>query len=109
MSDIQRIVRKPLSDADLKHILGEDLKILKYSELANYSSLDSILPKPTDYCIILYEEEPDSGHWVALLRYDGIVEFFDPLWQQMGHGARMDTQGDERAVGGDPEVPLGLT
>ena len=29
MSDIQRIVRKPLSDADLKHILGEDLKILK--------------------------------------------------------------------------------
>ena len=34
MSDIKRLIRKPLSDADLKTILGEDLKIVKYSELA---------------------------------------------------------------------------
>ena len=43
-AEIQRIVRKPLSDADLRHILGNDLKILKYSELANFPSLDYILP-----------------------------------------------------------------
>jgi len=86
MSDIQRIIRKPLSDADLKHILGEDLKIIKYSELSSYSSLESLLPKTKDYCIILYEEEPDSGHWVALLRYGLVVEFFDP------YGKKWDTE-----------------
>ena len=86
MSDIQRIIKKPLSDADLHHILGADLKILKYSELANESSLDTLLPKPTDYCIILIEEEEDSGHWVALLKYTGTVEFFDP------YGKKWDTE-----------------
>ena len=34
MSDIQRIIRKPLSDTDLKHILGNNLKIVKYSDLS---------------------------------------------------------------------------
>ena len=86
MSDIQRIVRKPLSDADLRHILGNEVKILKYSELANFPSLDYILPKPTDDCVILIEEEPDSGHWVALLKYEGMVEFFDP------YGNKWDTE-----------------
>ena len=32
MSDIQRIIKKPLSDADLHHILGADLKIVKYRD-----------------------------------------------------------------------------
>ena len=86
MSDIERIIRKPLSDADLKHILGADLKLVKYSELANQASLDALLPKPTDYCIILIEEEMDSGHWVALLKYDNTIEFFDP------YGNKWDTE-----------------
>lgn len=86
MSDIERIIRKPLSDADLKHILGTDLKLVKYSELANQASLDALLPKAKDYCIILIEEEMDSGHWVALLKYDNTVEFFDP------YGNKWDTE-----------------
>lgn len=86
MSDIQRIIKKALSDGDLKHILGADLKIVKYSELANEASLDNLLPKPTDYSIILIEEEEDQGHWVALLKYTGTVEFFDP------YGKKWDTE-----------------
>ena len=80
-SDIKRIEQKPLSDTDLRTILGASLKILKYSELANVSALNSLLPSGQDYCIILYEQEENSGHWVALLRgsseNDG-YEFFDP-------------------------------
>ena len=41
-------------------------------------ALTHLLPKPTDYCIILYESEMNSGHWVALLRYSSIFEYFDP-------------------------------
>ena len=86
MSDIERIIKKPLSDADLKHILGDDLKIVKYADLSKEASLESLLPKATDYCIILIEEEQDSGHWVALMRYDNTVEFFDP------YGKKWDTE-----------------
>ena len=80
-SDIKRIEQKPLSDADLRTILGASLKILKYSELANVSALSSLLPSGQDYCIILYEREENSGHWVALLRGSSEsygYEFFDP-------------------------------
>ena len=67
MSDIKRLIRKSLSDTDLRHILGSDLKILKYSELSKVDSLDTLFPAELDYCIILIEEELDSGHWVALM------------------------------------------
>ena len=69
---------EPLSDEDIRHILGKDTKILKYSELAKYSSIDDLLPKHTDYCIVLYELEENSGHWTAILKYDSYVEWFDP-------------------------------
>ena len=86
MSDIQRIIRKPLSDADLKHILGDNLKIVRYSDLSRDSSIDTLLPESKDYCIILIEEEQDSGHWVALLKYGNTIEFFDP------YGNKWDTE-----------------
>jgi len=57
--------------------LGEDLKILKYSELANYEDLDQLLTKPIDYCIILYEERLNSGHWTGLCKYNDMYEHFD--------------------------------
>ena len=56
MSYILKLVNKALSDADLRTILGDDLKIIKCSELDNYSDLDELLPKELDYCIILYEK-----------------------------------------------------
>ena len=86
MSDIKRLIRKSLSDADLRRILGADLKILKYSQLSKVVSLDTLFPSELDYCIILIEEELDSGHWVALMKYDNTVEFFDP------YGKKWDTE-----------------
>ena len=78
MSYLLKLVHKPLSDDDLRRVLGDDLKILKYSDLDNYNDLDELLPNPVDYCIILYEERLNSGHWVCLCKYDGIIEYFDP-------------------------------
>ena len=86
MSDIKRLIKKSLSDADLRRILGADLKILKYSQLSKVDSLDTLFPSELDYCIILIEEELDSGHWVALMKYDNTVEFFDP------YGKKWDTE-----------------
>ena len=81
-SKINKIVKKPLSDTELKVILGKDLKIVMYPDLAKYSSIELLLPNPNDYCIILIVESETKfnieGHWCALLKYDGMYEWFDP-------------------------------
>ncbi len=67
-----------MSDADIRHIIGHDTKILKYSELSKYSNIDELLTKPKDYCLILYELKENSGHWTAVLKYGDTLEAFDP-------------------------------
>ena len=76
--DIIKLVHKALSDADIRAILGSNTKIIKYSELSGYRDLDDLLPNLLDYVIILYEQSESVGHWVALLKYNNIFEFFDP-------------------------------
>ena len=79
---VNKLVHKALSDEELKVILGKDLKIVMYPDLAKYSSIEQLLVNPNDYCIILIVESESkfniSGHWTALLRYDGLFEYFDP-------------------------------
>ena len=62
---IIKLIHRALSDTDIRHILGHDTKIIKYSELAQFTDLDQLLPNPKDYCIILYEDSVDHGHWVG--------------------------------------------
>jgi len=79
-----------VSDDDFQLMLGPSAnhKIMKYSELGNYQSLDQLLPEKKDYRIILTETKPNSGHWCLLSKYpskDGVVyEWFDP------YGMRVD-------------------
>jgi hypothetical protein len=79
---IQKTIKKALSDDELKLILGKDLKLIMYPDLSKYNSIDELLPRPIDYCIILIIEDENKyrieGHWTALLKYDGVYEFFDP-------------------------------
>ena len=74
---ILKLINKPLSDADIARILGNDVKIVKYSELRHLQDIDDLLTNDKDYCIILYEDAPDRGHWTALCKYDGLYEHFD--------------------------------
>jgi hypothetical protein len=87
---INKMVKKPLSDEELKVILGKDLKVIMYPDLTKYNSIEELLPKPLDYCIILIIESENKynieGHWTALLKYDGTYEYFDPY----GNGVDVD-------------------
>ena len=76
-SNIMKIIHQPLSDDNLRKVLGKDTKIIKYSELAKYETIEQLLIKPNDLVIILLEESPNSGHWCCLLRYSNIYEWFD--------------------------------
>ena len=76
--DIVKLIHRALSDEDIRRILGGRCKILKYGALSRYGSLDDLLPDLLDYAIVLYEEKENSGHWVGLLKYNNLFEFFDP-------------------------------
>jgi hypothetical protein len=74
----KEIIEKPLDDSELKYYLNNP-KIIKYSELKNYSNIDELLNNNNDYVIILIEQKLNEGHWVCLLKYNDTLEFFDSL------------------------------
>jgi hypothetical protein len=71
-----------VSSDEMREILGEDLKIIRFQQLKEYSNIRQLLPKQRDYCVIFYQDdkqgETNIGHWTALLRYGDYFEFFDP-------------------------------
>jgi len=75
------------SNEDICRALGCDMDhIMKYSQLANYNSLEELLPKPFDYKVILLENDYNSGHWVCIIRQNNIIELFN------SYGIPIDTE-----------------
>lgn len=66
-----------LSDNDLKSVLGQDLRIIKYADLDKYKSLNELLPHNNSYLVILIESEYNSGHWTCATRRENIFTFLD--------------------------------
>jgi hypothetical protein len=66
---LARTIAKPLSDADIKEYLPNAL-VLKYSELATYPTIGSLLPSDKSFCILLYEDSPNRGHWTQVCKLD---------------------------------------
>ena len=57
-------------------------KILKYSDLDQFRTIEELLPDAVDYRIVLIEQTPNSGHWCCILRYPALnngktIEWFD--------------------------------
>ena len=75
--DVVRLINKALSDSDIQKVLGGDAKIIEHAKLGNLYDIDQLLPDEKDYCIILYEDRPNRGHWTALSKYSGLYEHFD--------------------------------
>jgi hypothetical protein len=40
---LKNMKKSPMSDTDIRKVLGPDVKILKYSELANYNDIKELL------------------------------------------------------------------
>jgi hypothetical protein len=79
----KEIIEHPLGDDEIKYYLP-DANIIKYSDLKKYKSIDALLPHNKSYSIILYENSPNVGHWVCIMKYNDkkrgdVIEFFDSL------------------------------
>lgn len=66
-----------MTDLDFKRYFGDDVPILKYSELGNYNNIQELLPEDKSFVIVLTESEYNSGHWCVLMRYGNTIEWFD--------------------------------
>ena len=75
--EIKEVIEDPLDDSEIRDYLP-DAKILTYPELSKYRNINELLPENKDYAIILYLDEPNKGHWTAVLKYDNKIEMFDP-------------------------------
>ena len=77
IKNIKKVVATPLSDSDIREYLP-NANIIKYSELNKYPTLNDLLPEEKSFCILLYEDSPNRGHWVAISKpKKAIVEYFD--------------------------------
>lgn len=74
--ELEEVKKDPLGDDEIRKYLPE-CKIMKYSKLQEYKSIDDLLPNERDYCIMLYEDSKNNGHWVCLLKYDNNIEYND--------------------------------
>jgi len=69
----------PLSDIAFTTNIGiapED--IIKYAHLANYASIEELLPNHKDFKVIFLEwEKHKTGHWVCIMNVRGKYEYFN--------------------------------
>jgi len=78
MTDAEEVRDYPLSDADIRKLLGGNVSLMTYPDLAKKRSLQECFDSK-GRCIILFLTEDDhTGHWCCMLRTKRGVEFFDP-------------------------------
>lgn len=96
---LEEIVTIPMDGGDIAHYYPK-VRIIKYNDLDNYTSIEEILPSDDTYFILLYLDSPSTGHWVAMTRNKNLITFFDSYggkidsqlkWVDMGDRIRLDT------------------
>jgi len=74
--ELDEIIREPLDDAEIKHYLP-DASLMVYGDLSKYNSIEELLPEDKSCCIILYQDSPNKGHWVVIVRDKDEYLYFD--------------------------------
>lgn len=70
---MENLTHLPTSD---KYILSKiKTNIIVYSKLKNYKNIDDIFINNS--CIILYNEKRLIGHWVAIIKRQNTISYFD--------------------------------
>jgi hypothetical protein len=84
MELIQHAETIPLSDDNLREMLGKDsnrVKVMLYEDLKGYQTLQQLLPNKYDAAIILLQIEapgaPKVGHWITVMNHGSHFEHFD--------------------------------
>lgn len=82
---IKKLKSKSLTNFEIIDALEGKTRIVMYSDLKHVKNIEDIL-NPYGNCIILYQNDPSSGHWVVLNSRKNCYEFFD------SYGGDVDSQ-----------------
>ena len=80
----------PLSDSDIRKILGRDIKIHTYPQLGEMNSIDEMFDRKGRAILLFLTTGPQSGHWLCLIRRKDSIEFFDPYGEPPDRGQKKD-------------------
>jgi hypothetical protein len=86
LEEMKRTLAYSLSDADIRHILGQGTKIIEFKDMDMFKTIYDLLPNEKDFAIVLVEQKDNSGHWVMLLRDENRIEQFD------SYGVTLETE-----------------
>jgi len=75
---IDEVKDYPLSDGDIRTILGPDIKILTYPQLKRCRTIDDCFDSQGRCILLFLTSGPTEGHWCCMLRKKKGIEFFDP-------------------------------
>lgn len=67
----------PLSSDKVKTALGPNTRILKYSDLKQFNTIQDLLPNKNDFVILLIEDKQDSGHWTCIMNTNKGYYYFN--------------------------------
>jgi hypothetical protein len=88
-----------LSDSDLLNLTDNKVKVLSYSDLENYDTIDQVL-EPFGAVIILYQKTKTSGHWSSIIKQNNnIIEIFDSLGVALDHELEFSDYNKQRHSG----------
>lgn len=84
---IEDLVSKPLSGEEMIEACQGETNVITHQELANVEDIYDLFGD-NDNFIMLYETEPNYGHWVCVINHpeENTIEFFDP------YGKKIDSQ-----------------
>lgn len=68
----------PLSDGDIKKILGPGTRIMTYPMLQNMSSINECFDSKGRCILLFLTTGPTEGHWCCMLKKGNRIEYFDP-------------------------------
>lgn len=85
---LDELIRKSLSDSDIKKFFDGEIKIIRFSDLNKYSDINDVL-HPYGRCIILIEAK-DTNHWILIQlinkpKKDPYILFFDSYGISVGN------------------------
>jgi hypothetical protein len=95
-----RIISTPLSDSDLRSLLGENIRVVTYPQLESCTTIADALDD-TGRCIILFlTESSTSGHWTCVHTTGPTsLEYFDPYGLKWDVPFEWLSDEQERALG----------
>jgi len=99
MEGLGEVKSYPLSDGDIRKILGKDIKIMTYADLAGLRNIRQAFDSK-GRCILLYLTQSEtSGHWVCMLNKGDHIEYFDPYGEAPNSALKTITPEERQEYG----------